>query len=673
MLNIFITETVIFISYILVCAALLKRRFSPRVTAVAFCAAAAVIAGVQAVLILTGEETLALTMLPLTAYFPFSVLLYFLSDGGVFETAAVCSVGMLDVLILRSLRKILFFPFMHSTNKAAFSVMVSAVIILAAAGLVFIAFRFIGKAFRFCVVENRQSRLLLFMPVVPVFLMISYFMGSATDVIVLTLTMLIALSVFLIIARLLNSVAELIQMKRSEREMTEYMEIQRRGYDRLVRKMESGREYRHDMRHHLAVIEGLAKQGDCDKIIEYASKMSGSLGETENVSYCKIPELNAVLSEYICRAENAGCKVTQNITLTEKLPFAGDDVCIVLANSIENAINACTKLPEEQRRINISAECVDNRRLFVSVRNPCAEALKFDANGLPVINGNSEEHGVGLRSVNRIAEKYNGFLRCRLENGEFVFHAALFCEESVSKSKSTDHESIPRRAFSSLLGLGLGTLIALNILPSAADAVSSPRSINIRVANITELNWGDSSISLKRPVFSGDGSDDLNSAVINYTNEAKEKFMWYFNRRYNGFVAEDMKYTVIRDDEKYFIAQFNVTINVGGSLDYSRWIVFDKGAGKVLELSDLFREGSDYIGVISAEILEQMKYKNEHANGSFFIDGDDAFAEISPDANFYIDSFNRLVIVFDEYEVAPGSMGSPQFFIQNKIIEDIVR
>lgn len=93
----------------------------------------------------------------------------------------------------------------------------------------------------------------------------------------------------------------------------------------------------------------------------------------------------------------------------------------------------------------------------------------------------------------------------------------------------------------------------------------------------------------------------------------------------------------------------------------------------MLELADLFREGSDYIGVLSAEILEQMKYKNEHEGGGFFVEGDDAFTGISEDANFYIDSFDRLVIVFDEYEVAPGYMGSPRFFIQSEIIEEIVR
>ena len=673
------TEAVIFLSYILICAALFKSRFSRRVTALAFGAAGIVIAGVNTAVMLSGTENinLMLTLLPLTAYLPFSVLLYFLSDGGIFETAAVCSVGVLGVLILKSLNRILIKNFDLNEEIDPLSqtehIMMNAVTMLAAAGLVFIAFRFIGKSFRFCITENRQNRLSLTVPIFTIFLMMFYYLNSTTNSVTLIFTMLIALSIFFIIAKLLNSGAELMRVKRSEKELFEYIDIQRRGYDRVVQKMESTREYRHDMRHHLVVIEGLAKKGECDKIIEYTSNLNGSLGELDGMSYCKNPEINAVLSEYIGRAEGAGCRITQNLTLPELLPFEENDICLILANVIDNAINACSELPGEERYINISAAYEDGHRLLISVENPCSRSIEFGENGLPVTDEHSDEHGIGLRSVKRIAEKYNGFMHCTLENGEFVFHAALFYDNSSAKRGDIRSAGLPKRAMSSVVGFGLGALIILNIMPSAADAASSLLSINIRTIRSFNLGWGDNSISVDSPEFDGNGANDLNSAVKNYTDEAKEKFLWYFNRRHNGYVAEDMKYTVIRDDEKYFIARFNVTVNAGGSMDYSRWIVYDKDAEKVLKLADLFKEGSNYIGILSAEILEQMKYKNEHEGGAFFVDGDDAFTEISGDANFYIDSFDRLVIVFDEYEVAPGSMGSPEFFIHSRITQDIVR
>lgn len=674
-------EAIIFLSYVLICAALFKSRFSRLATAIAFGAAGIVIAVVQTAITLSGEVTLMFTLLPLTTYLPFSVLLFFLSGSGIFETAAVCSVGTLGVLILKSLQKILMgFTNMNTENPGyVLDIVINAVVALVAAGLVFIAFRFIGKEFRAFVIENKQNRsvrsvgVTLCLPILLIFLMMFYFLNSTTNVITLIFTMLIALSIFFIIAKLLNSEAELMRVKRSENELSEYIDIQRRSYDRVVRKMEAAREYRHDMRHHLAVIEGLAKQDECDKIIEYTSKLNGSFGETQNVIYCKNPEVNAVLSEYISRAESAGCRINRSLALPEMIPFEENDVCLVLANAIDNAINACSELPGEKRYINISAEYDGSHRLLVSVENPCSNTPKFDENGLPVSDKHSDEHGIGLRSVKHIVEKYNGFLRCMPENGEFVFQAVLFYDSGVPGRKSKNTESVPKRAAASLLSLFAGGIIMLNTLPSVAEAASSLFSVNIRTIWSLNRHWGSNSINIDSPEFEGSGAQELNSATKSYTDEAKEKFLWYFNRRYNGYVAEDMKYTVIRDDEKYFVVRFNVTVNAGGSLEYSRWIVFDKSAGKVLELSDLFKDGSDYIGVISTEIREQMIFRNEHEGSAFFVDGSGAFTKIKKDANFYIDSFNRLVIVFDEYEVAPGSMGSPEFFIPNKVLESIAR
>ncbi len=671
-----ILEGIILLSYILICAALFKRRYSRLTTVLAFGAVGIAIAAAQSAIAFSGGETLMLTLLPLTAYLPFSVVLFFLSENGLFQITAVCSVGTLGVLILKSLQKILTGFSVTNTKDPRYVVffVIDAVVVLVAAGLVFVTFRFIREPFRVYVLENKQRRTayLLALPIILIFLLTFYFLNSTTNEITLIITVLTALSIFFIIARLLTIETELTKVKRSENELTEYIETQRRGYDSVIRKMEAAREYRHDMRHNLAVIEGLAKQGECDKIVEYTGKLNGSFGKLEDIRYCKDPELNAVLSEYISRAEKAGCKVTHSLALPEMLPFERSDICLVLANAIENAINAVSELPEYSRRINISAEYRDGHRLMVSVENPCSRAVRFDENDLPIPDKPSDEHGIGLRSIKRIVEKYNGFLRCTLENGKFVFQTALFYDNSTSGYKAKG-KRIVKRVASSTAGMILGAIFVLNALPSVADAASELTSINILTIKDFNFSLGSSSVKIESPEFGGDGADELNSAVKNYTDEAKEKFLWYFNRRYNGYVGEDMRYTVIRDDEKYFIARFNVTVNAGGSLDYSRWIVYGKEDGKVLELRDLFKEGSDYIVIISAEILEQMKFRNEHEGSSFFVDGSDAFTAINENANFYIDSFDRLVIVFDEYEVAPGSMGSPEFYIPNRILKDIAR
>ncbi|MBD5384221.1 MAG: DUF3298 domain-containing protein, partial [Ruminococcaceae bacterium] len=95
-------------------------------------------------------------------------------------------------------------------------------------------------------------------------------------------------------------------------------------------------------------------------------------------------------------------------------------------------------------------------------------------------------------------------------------------------------------------------------------------------------------------------------------------------------------------------------------------------SGEVLALADLFDENYDYIGEISAEVLRQMEYRVQYEEADYFIPGgiwsdDECFKEISPDQEFYINSDGLLVIVFEEYTVAPGKEGSPEFVMPYEI------
>ena len=93
-----------------------------------------------------------------------------------------------------------------------------------------------------------------------------------------------------------------------------------------------------------------------------------------------------------------------------------------------------------------------------------------------------------------------------------------------------------------------------------------------------------------------------------------------------------------------------------------------------MALSDLFAEGSDYISVISENIKTQMRQQMASDEGvTYFLDDDNMpefnFQSITEQTNFYFNESGELVIAFDEYEVAPGSMGAPEFVIPQEIVE----
>lgn len=117
------------------------------------------------------------------------------------------------------------------------------------------------------------------------------------------------------------------------------------------------------------------------------------------------------------------------------------------------------------------------------------------------------------------------------------------------------------------------------------------------------------------------GADDLNQQMEDYIDRVRETFLWYVAREYQGYVASETGYTVLRDDEALLSLCFYTTVNAGGSGEYSRCFTLDKRTGQVLELSDLFAPGSDYVGAVSADILRQMTGQVEAGQGDYFIPG----------------------------------------------------
>ncbi len=221
------------------------------------------------------------------------------------------------------------------------------------------------------------------------------------------------------------------QMKMYEN--SRQMELQRRNYEAVCQKMELGRIYRHDMRHHLAVLEGMLLQGDADSGLQYVHTLSNGLQELTCPAQCANAAVNAVLTAYIVQASNAGCAVETALDLPESLPFEEPDLCIVLANALENAIHACQSLPEDARRIRLELALTDNQRLIVVVQNSSLP-VAFGANGLPVA-APREGHGLGLPSIQSVVNRHGGLLRCHWEDGIFTLRAVLIPPASDARPK----------------------------------------------------------------------------------------------------------------------------------------------------------------------------------------------------------------------------------------------
>lgn len=173
--------------------------------------------------------------------------------------------------------------------------------------------------------------------------------------------------------------------------------------------------------------------------------------------------------------------------------------------------------------------------------------------------------------------------------------------------------------------------------------------------------------------------EKINTDIEAYTNEMIEKYK--NDILSDGGIHEglDIDYEVLRDDDQLYILRLWAVETMASGAQTEKYYLLNKQTGKEVKLADLFQENTDYVGVISENIKEQMReqMKNEEEGKAYFLEDpnlpeEEQFTKIKPDQNFYINQDNKLVVVFDEYEVAPGYMGMCYFEIPTEVLTSIL-
>ena len=670
-------EVIIFITYILVCGSLVEWRYSKKTCLVLTAGLVAAIFLGQGWLFYSSNSIMKiLTMLPVTAYLPSIIYLHLISGVGFLQTVLVWGMGLLVYDILKIYLKILLWSVKigHGAQEGIFYVLLITACLLVGAGLMLFFVRsFLRKPFRMYVKGSRASWMLLCIPVLVILLMYSYIGNNIGNILMQIFLFLNVLAIFFLIIRSLISFASIERMRESEQEIVDYMQVQRREYEDVCVKMEAGRIFRHDMRHHLLVLENMAKEGDTGRIVDYIGSLRGQLSNTERKVYCENPMVNAVLSSYVQNAMQ-DCVIDTEINVPKTIGYDEVDICAILANTLENAKRECMKISEAAKRyIRIKADLIEEWKFLITVENTSSAPVEIGEDGLPKASV-KKGHGIGLKSVSAAVKKYGGVFQCGYQEGKFCFNAVLFrpAKHALPEKKNIPRNREGENSSSAILVSAFFILLSICIVFPLAKILVQTKDMGS--SEVSRIEWGDLKFSLNVPADLADSV--YGDMAEGYIDKMKEKFLFYASQKYNGHVAMDISYRIIQDDDQYLCICFDAVLNAGGSGQYSRYFTVDKRSGKILALDDLYRDG--YLEVISAEILRQMEEQVNSGEANYFIPGgiwseDECFKGITEDRNFYLNMEKELVIVFDEYEVAPGSMGMPEFIIPEEVLSEVLR
>lgn len=151
-------------------------------------------------------------------------------------------------------------------------------------------------------------------------------------------------------------------------------------------------------------------------------------------------------------------------------------------------------------------------------------------------------------------------------------------------------------------------------------------------------------------------------------------------RRYEAELAEthgqgnielDSSYEVVTDNDHYLSLRISSVLTQASSTQLVKIFTVEKSTGNVLTLGELFRNHPDTLNTVSENIKEQMvQQMQQDARKTYYLDtgnpGSD-FKGLTGNESFYFDSQGQLVIVFNEYDVAPGYMGAVEFTIPQEV------
>ena len=202
--------------------------------------------------------------------------------------------------------------------------------------------------------------------------------------------------------------------KRIERFQSELIEKQiletRNMYNQV-------RGWRHDYRNHIQNMKIQLAEKNYDKLDRYLSELAEDLSTVDTLIKTGNVTADAVLSTKLSTADKMGIRVNVTAKVPEGLPMSDVELCAVMGNMLDNALESCGKIPEEKRFLRIYMGNLKNQ-FYLSVQNSAGIVKKIGEKYFTTKDGGA--HGYGIFRIDRITQKYGGYVNRQNEEGVFA-------------------------------------------------------------------------------------------------------------------------------------------------------------------------------------------------------------------------------------------------------------
>ena len=215
---------------------------------------------------------------------------------------------------------------------------------------------------------------------------------------------------FLMMANILNKNQKLQQENL-------FLSVQQERYENLRSAIEEARQARHDIRHHFVQLSVMAEDGNLEKIKDYLQNAMDKIPGFD-FHFCENQSVDNVIGYYYALAQKEEIPFDARVDLPQELSVDEMDLCLILSNLLENALEASRKTTMSRQQILLEIRQHSASLLLIRVENNFDGIIK-EKNHL-LHSTKRKGLGIGTQSVRRMAEKNDGSCNFTYENGVFT-------------------------------------------------------------------------------------------------------------------------------------------------------------------------------------------------------------------------------------------------------------
>ncbi len=183
------------------------------------------------------------------------------------------------------------------------------------------------------------------------------------------------------------------------------------------------RGWRHDYKHHIQTMKAHLAMKQYDELDSYLNELDVDLATVDTVIKTGNVRIDAVLNSKLAVAKKKNIRVNAKAIVPKELPISEVDLCIIIGNLLDNAMEACEKEPEEEKRFIRVYIDILKAQLYIYVANSMTNEIR--KLGKTYLTTKAAGHGFGLMRVDRVVSRYDGYLNRQHEEGVFATEIML--------------------------------------------------------------------------------------------------------------------------------------------------------------------------------------------------------------------------------------------------------